>query len=138
MVHDATVDRTTDGKGYVNDFTYEELSKLDAGCRFSAEGGKTFPWRGRGIRIPNLAELVDSFPQDNFNIEIKDTSQTAARILVELIKKKGILSQVMVVSEHQTSIGLFRSLAPDISTSAATKELRKFIIWGKLSMAFFS
>src|SRR5690349_1723944 len=52
IIHDPTVDRTTDGAGAVSSLTLAELKRLDAGARFSADGGRTFPFRGRGLTIP--------------------------------------------------------------------------------------
>ncbi|HDH09983.1 MAG TPA: glycerophosphodiester phosphodiesterase, partial [Chloroflexi bacterium] len=51
VIHDETVDRTTDGRGAVKDFTLEELKRLDAGYHFTPDGGVTYPYRGRGITI---------------------------------------------------------------------------------------
>ncbi|MBD3286089.1 glycerophosphodiester phosphodiesterase [candidate division WOR-3 bacterium] len=136
VFHDETVDRTTDRRGMITELTFEELEKLDAGYRFSADGGKTYPWRGKGVKIPALAELLDSFPADNFNIEIKDTSSLAAEKLAALIDVKGAADRVMVGSENQSSLDEFRSLAPDIPTSGAARELKRFVIFGKIGLAF--
>jgi len=54
VIHDDTVDRTTDGSGAVRGMTLEEVRGLDAGHRFSPDGGATHPWRGRGLRVPEL------------------------------------------------------------------------------------
>lgn len=73
VIHDPTVDRTTDGRGRVADFTVAQLRGLDAGYRFSPDGGETFPFSGRGVRISTLRELLEEFPHARVNVEIKDT-----------------------------------------------------------------
>jgi len=54
VMHDATVERTTDGAGAVASLKLAELKRLDAGYRWSPDGGATFPYRGRGVRVPAL------------------------------------------------------------------------------------
>ncbi|HMA22440.1 MAG TPA: glycerophosphodiester phosphodiesterase family protein, partial [Gemmatimonadaceae bacterium] len=49
VIHDPTVDRTTDGTGAVAELSLAELKRLDAGARFTRDG-RTFPWRGQGLR----------------------------------------------------------------------------------------
>ncbi len=71
VIHDAVVDRTTDGTGPVAEKSVPELQSLDAGYRFSPDGGATFPWRAKGVKIPTLEALYEAFPDAPFNIEIK-------------------------------------------------------------------
>src|SRR5690348_8923683 len=63
VIHDPTVDRTTDGSGPVAAYTLEKLQRLDAGYRLSLDGGATYPFRGQGITIPTLREVFERFPQ---------------------------------------------------------------------------
>src|SRR5512140_1883598 len=55
VLHDPTLERTTDGAGPVSTIRFAELERLDAGFRFSVDGGRTFPFRGRQVRVPRLA-----------------------------------------------------------------------------------
>src|SRR5918995_6178568 len=71
VIHDATVDRTTQSTGTVREMTLAELKRLDAGYRFTRDGGKAFPYRGEGIRIPTLEEVYDEFTEVPINVEIK-------------------------------------------------------------------
>ncbi len=75
--HDPTVDRTTDGSGPVAALTLAELRRLDAGARFTSDGGRTFPYRGRDIRIPTLDEVIGAFPDTPLLIEIKTPTASA-------------------------------------------------------------
>ena len=62
VIHDDTVDRTTDGSGPVRDYSLADLRRLDAGYRWTDDDGATFPYRGKGIRVPTLEEVLRSFP----------------------------------------------------------------------------
>src|SRR5919204_389354 len=80
VIHDATLDRTTDGQGPVSGRTAAELQRLDAGARFTRDGGRTFPFRGQGSRIPTLADVLRAFPEVPLLVEIKEVgAQRAVR-----------------------------------------------------------
>ena len=70
LCHDRTVDRTTDGKGVIRNYTLGELKALDAGCRFGSG-----EYAGKGYAIPTLeefCELMNSHRDILLNVEIKD------------------------------------------------------------------
>ena len=71
VMHDPDVARTTDGSGEVAQMTFSELRALDAGARFTTDGGKSYPYRGRGHRIPSFDEVLEAFPSIPTLIEIK-------------------------------------------------------------------
>jgi glycerophosphoryl diester phosphodiesterase len=73
LIHDDEVDRNTDGCGQVAAFTLDELRRLDAGHRFTPDGGRGTPFRGRGHRIPSLQEAFEAFPTAHFNLELKQS-----------------------------------------------------------------
>ena len=76
LMHDPTLERTTDGTGSVAARRLAALRALDAGHRFTRDGGRTFPYRGRGIQIPTLDEALESFPGVPCIIEIKAPEAT--------------------------------------------------------------
>jgi len=80
VLHDPTLERTTDRRGTVADLSTDAILEADAGARFSLDGGRTYPWRGRGVRIPLLTEVLSRFPRLPLLIEIKDVhAQEAVR-----------------------------------------------------------
>lgn len=83
VIHDATVDRTTDSQGAVSAMTLAELRALDAGARWTRDGGRSFPYRGRAIRIPMLEEVLRAFPDMPLVIEVKtaDVAGETRRVL---------------------------------------------------------
>lgn len=82
VIHDAELDRTTDGTGPVSARTLRELKRLDAGFRFKDIQGRT-RYRGRGVRIPTLPELLEAFPDASFNVEIKADSERLVDTVLE-------------------------------------------------------
>lgn len=68
--HDPTVDRTTDGRGPVGSHTLAELRRLDAGYRHRLDG--RFPFRGKGLRIPTLGEVLATFPEVGLVVDVKE------------------------------------------------------------------
>ena len=125
VLHDPTLERTTDGAGPVSALSLAELGKLDAGHRFSADGGRTFPFRGQGVRIPRLAELLQAFPQVPLNIEIKPEG---AAIVAEVVRMvRAARARIVLAAEHDTIMQTIRAAAPEIPTSLATGEVAAFI-----------
>jgi glycerophosphoryl diester phosphodiesterase len=132
LMHNPSVDETTDGRGPVNKFELRELQKLDAGFRWTADGGKTFPFRGKGIRVPTLEEIFLAFPQQRMNVEIKQKSPDIVGPVVAMIRQHKMEDKVLVASfSHQALTG-FRRICPEVATSASGKELAKFVLRSKL------
>ena len=73
--HDNTLERTTDGVGRLEDFTLEELKRVDAGFQFTPDGGKTFPFRGKGVRLATLDEALEASPKMRFNVDLKSREE---------------------------------------------------------------
>lgn len=69
VLHDPTVERTTDGTGVASKIKLKQIKKLDAGYRFRKKG-KT-PLRGKGITVPTLQEALDALPDTHIILEVK-------------------------------------------------------------------
>jgi glycerophosphoryl diester phosphodiesterase len=85
IFHDDLLERTSDGRGLLRERTLAELRVLDAGHRFTPDGGRTFPFRGRGVAIPTLAETLERFPAMRFNLEIKEPTPGLVERTLELV-----------------------------------------------------
>ncbi len=136
VAHDNTVDRLTNGTGRIRDFTLADLQKLDAGYKFTTDGGATYPYRGQGIHIPTLEEVFKTFPQARVNIEIKEGDQPIAQPLADLIHSMGMTKQVLVVSFFNDALKEFRKAAPDVATGASKSEILSNVIYWKLGLGF--
>ena len=128
VIHDAVVDRTTDGSGPVAEKTVPELQSLDAGYRFSDDGGLTFPWRARGVKIPTLEALYQAFPEAPFNIEIKGRRSGIEEAVFRHIEAAGAMERTLVVSDSRGTISRFRKVSQGkVATASSTVEL--LIYW---------
>jgi len=125
VIHDPVVDRTTEGSGAVVDLELARLRTLDAGFRFSRDGGKTYPFRGRGLRIPTLAEVIEEFPGIPLNIEIKQESPAIVERVVELARSAR--RAIVLAAANDSIMQRVRALAPDIPTSFSAGEIVNFV-----------
>lgn len=128
VIHDATVDRTTDGTGAVQDMTLPEIQALDAGYWFTPDGGQTYPYRGKGVRIPTLEEVFRALPDARFNIEIKSNDPPIVPALAELVKRMGMEDQVLIGSFDHAIAQQVRHALPTVATFASQTEVRSFWI----------
>jgi glycerophosphoryl diester phosphodiesterase len=129
VIHDAVVDRTTDGMGPVAEKNVSELRNLDAGYRFSPDGGMTFPWRARGVKIPTLEALYEAFPDAPFNIEIKGRRSGIEEAVFGQIEAAGAMERTLVVSDNQGTISRFRKASQGkVATASSTVELLRYWI----------
>lgn len=120
VIHDAMLDRTTDLTGPVRLRTASEIRAADAGARFTMEGGRGFPWRGKDARVPMLAEVLDAFPDTPLLIEVKEAAaqEPARRAIVGARAER----RCVLASAHAEALHAFReppflcgAAGPDIS-----------------------
>jgi len=109
LMHDAEVDRVTDGAGPVCDFALEELRCLDAGHRFSPDGGKTHPFRGQGLRIPTFEEALKAFPGERFNLELKADRPEIVEATVDAVVRNGRESLTLLTAGDDDLMARMRS-----------------------------
>jgi glycerophosphoryl diester phosphodiesterase len=86
VIHDADVDRTTNGKGRVSALTAAELRALDAGCRSKDSEGDT--------RIPFLRDILARFPEELLIIELKGANPSLPPRAFEIVREAGALDRV--------------------------------------------
>lgn len=99
VMHDADVDRTTDGKGPIAEKTLAELRELDA---------------GQGERVPVFEEVLDAV-RSPLQAEIKDVA--AARTLAEVMRRRDLVERVEVISFHDEAIAEIAQLVPGVRTA---------------------
>lgn len=134
VMHDATVDRLTDGEGRVEAMTYDELSGLDAGYHFRPEDEEGFPFRGRGVRVPRLEEVLEVTGDRPVITEVK--SLRAGRRLGEWLQNNPAASG----ARDRMIVGGFsgEALEParrEARWSCATQDdLRWYVLLGKIGL----
>ncbi len=128
VLHDTTVDRTTDGTGHVNSFTLEELKRLDAGYRFSPVDSDAHPYRGEGLTIPTLREVFEAFPGEHMVVEVKENDAALADAVVALVREFNRADRTLLASFHHDMLVHFRSVAPEAATHGSERELIPFLV----------
>lgn len=89
VFHDWTLDCRTEGRGRVRDQALNTLKKLDIGYGYTADGGITYPLRGQYIGgMPTLNEVLDTFQNVKFIINIKSRSKSEAQKLLSYLDDK--------------------------------------------------
>ncbi|HJK97572.1 MAG TPA: glycerophosphodiester phosphodiesterase [Polyangiaceae bacterium LLY-WYZ-14_1] len=123
VLHDDTVDRTTDGTGLVKEMTLAEVRALDAGYAWSPDGGETFPFRGQGVRIPTMGEVFEAFPDAWYVIEIKQADPPMVDPFLAELDRYRMRARSVVASFRQEVLLAFRERAPDVLTSFSEEEV---------------
>ncbi len=134
LIHDDTVDRTTDGTGRVNDLTFAEIQQLDAGNYWTDDDGQTYPYRGQGIRIPALEEILTVFSGMPVNIEIKQVEPPIAGDLCDMLKRYEMTDRALIASFHSEPLQTFRELCPTVATSMLESEIRTFYVLNRVGL----
>jgi glycerophosphoryl diester phosphodiesterase len=123
VIHDETVDRTTDGTGPVAGHTLQQLRRLDAGHRFRDEQGD-HPFRGRGLSVPTLEEVLETFPQARVNVELK--TGAAQESVWSTVRRMGAERRVLIAAgdrAHRSRFAGYRG-----AVSASSQELMQFYL----------
>ena len=119
--HDAKLDRTTNGEGFVSNYSLTELKQLDAAYHFKDLSGESK--RGQGIEVLTLAELLEEYRGIPINLEIKHPVADFTKTVVDVIRKSDRISDVTVASFHDEVLTTLRKQAPDIRTAATGDEI---------------
>lgn len=114
VMHDATVDRTTDGFGAVAGMTLEAVRRLGSG--------------GPGGGVPTLREVFEEFPGASVNIDIKDWDLPGAeKVVLNVLREAGVADRVLVASaDHRVLRRFRRASAGEFDTGASRREIAVF------------
>lgn len=130
VIHDPTVDRTTDGSGRVDALTWAGIRELDAGHGFRDPEGRP-AFRGRGVRIPRFAEVLEAFPRLRLNVDVK--APDAARGLVEIVRRHGAEDRVLVAAEKERHRAAVRGYGGPWGATRA--QIRRFWLLEKVRLS---
>jgi glycerophosphoryl diester phosphodiesterase len=113
VIHDPAVDRTTDGSGPVASFSVDELKRLDAGYRFTPDGGASFPLRGAGVGLSTLREVLTELPHARVNVEIKDGR--AQQAVWDTVHDLHAVHRVLIAAGDRKNRARFRDYSGPVS-----------------------
>lgn len=143
VIHDPTVDRTTDGEGTVNEMSLEEIKQLDAGYNFQDRNGE-YSYRGQGVEIPTVEEVFQEFPEYRFLIELKDTNDPELYELMiqemwSLIQEYNMEDQVIIASFDHNINERFQEVSNDeVAIGAGEQEVTPYVVWHILRLNGFA
>ncbi len=125
--HDEELERACDRPGILRMLDYADILAADAGHHFSPDDGKSFPFRGSGIRVPRLGEILSAFSSIRFVIEVKQTEPSLVEAMLRVLDETNMRHMVLVASEHQAPLDEVRARAPEIPTNFAYHEVAGFM-----------
>lgn len=114
-MHDATVDRTTNGRGRISKMSLVELRGLDAGVKFLSVDGKSY----KGERVPTLDEILEfaRTAEVTFYLELKETQGWGfEQSLVGALRRAGALNRVVIISFDPDVLSTVKRIEPELTT----------------------
>lgn len=113
VIHDDTIDRTTNGSGRVEDYTYAELAEFDAGSWFGAEF--------KGERLPTLSQVCELIKGTDkiFNVELKAGAnfQALTEKVSEIIKAYDLVPNTIISSFNHYALAYSKQVNPNLRTA---------------------
>src|SRR5262245_3576322 len=138
IIHDATLERTTNGSGTVKNHALTALKALDAGHHFTLDGGISYPYRGHKVALPTLEEFFSSFATHKAIIEIKEFSPSIVPRALEIIRAFRAEKRVLLATEEDQIMAQIRSelerQSLRIATGFSYGEVAGFIRWVQAGM----
>jgi len=133
IIHDATLERTTNGRGQVKRQALKDLKALDAGHWFNSDGGASYPYRGQKISLPTLEEFFGALPKAKTIIEIKQERPPIVHMVIETVRRFGKDEQVLLATEKDVIMQNIRREIQEndlaIATGFSYGEVSAFMGW---------
>lgn len=138
VIHDSSVDRVSNGQGLVAELTLAQIKALDAAYAFTLDGGKTFPFRGQGITVPTLEEVLLALPEQLLMLEVKVGSHRMIRQVIASLRRLKAIERVSIeLFSIKTKMGqLMRRLEPNLTTGHTRSELVRFVAMAKIGFGW--
>ena len=123
--HDETLERTTTGRGRLSACSSDQLKALDAGYWFKpTDAGHDFPFRGTGVCVPVLSDVLARYPGIPLIIELKQNLPELAHRTIDLLRKAGAIERVALGSFSWRVLRVARAHEPAVATGASREETR--------------
>ncbi|MGH7845394.1 MAG: glycerophosphodiester phosphodiesterase [Candidatus Binatia bacterium] len=139
IIHDATLERTTNGSGEVSARSVQDLKSVDAGYRFTFGRGAAYPFRGQKLEIPTLEDFFLGFPQARAIVEIKHFSPSIVQRTLDIILTFHAEDRVLLATEEDAVMAAIRTELKRGDRAMATGfsygEVAAFVHWAQSGMA---
>ncbi|MBY6210395.1 glycerophosphodiester phosphodiesterase [Microbulbifer agarilyticus] len=133
LMHDDTVDRTTDGQGAIRDKTLAQLRQLNVAYNWTKDGS-SYPYRENPQRILTVDQVFEAYPRYPMIVELKTPQAEAAGLLCQKLQSFQKSNLVIVSSFHQEAIDAFRRDCPQVATGAGADEVKAFVAASQLRL----
>jgi glycerophosphoryl diester phosphodiesterase len=135
VFHDWTLDCRTEGRGVTREHTLAELKALDVGYGYTADGGKTFPFRGKGVgQMPSLDDVLTTFPDKRFLVHIKSNDAAEGAALAVFLGRLTHAQRAhLIVYGGDQPVAAVRQRLPELHTmsKASLKQcLLRYLVLG--------
>jgi glycerophosphoryl diester phosphodiesterase len=128
--HDETIDRMSNGSGYIKSMTLADLRQFDFGFDFSPDGGKSFPYRGKGVSIPTLEEVFKQYPGVPVNIELKQVDPPEEQQVWDMVEKYGMQEKVLINSFPSEPTDRWHTLVGDrVAVGGDRSQVTEFVAY---------
>jgi glycerophosphoryl diester phosphodiesterase len=134
VMHDATVDRTTNGNGALADLDLADIRELDAAYHWPFDSDDK-QFRGQAVQIPTLPEVVQRYPGHRLLLELKTPQPELANAVCEILRSHQQAPLTMVASFHQQALEAFRKACPTVATSASSDEVQSFMFFRNVGLS---
>lgn len=139
VMHDARVDRTTDGQGRIRDLTLAEIKQLNAAywwpyhplddvAKERVPGEMDFPFRSAQPTIPTFREMLERYPGHRFIIDLKDNSDDLRDATMALIEEYNRWHSILIGSFHNDTLAVVRAEYPEAMTLATETQVRTLYV----------
>jgi glycerophosphoryl diester phosphodiesterase len=125
VIHDEDLRRIAGHEGTIREMTFAEVAAADAGYSFAVNGN--FPFRGAGLHVPRLVDVLTAFRECRFIIEVKQTTPQLAEAMLKAVERAKMRRRILVASEHHAPLDQVRAIAPDIPTSFSSTEVQSLL-----------
>lgn len=138
VFHDWTIDCRTNARGITHDQSMENLKKLDIGYGYTADGGKTYPFRGKATgMMPTFDEIMQEFPHHKILVHQKDKFEKTVKLLANYLKKyPSEQRQNIYLFSGEEQYKLLQQEVPEVQKIFPTRREAKDCISQYLTMLF--
>jgi glycerophosphoryl diester phosphodiesterase len=117
VFHDWRIDCRTEGRGVTREQSMAYLKTLDVGYGYTADGGRTFPFRGRYVgAMPTLAEVVQAFPNARLFVNVKSNDPREGDLLVDYLRRRSIDRAGIMFYGGERPLARIRARLPSVRT----------------------